>query len=124
MKTLRTLSLNTLTLLLAATAAPADGDAENGKKLFARCTACHSTTDQNKTGPGLAGVVGRKAGTATDFPYSPAMSEAEVVWDKATLSAFLENPGAVVPQNRMTGVRLRDAQDRDDIAAYLATLTH
>src|SRR5271163_3110196 len=45
-------------------------DAIPGKALFERrCTGCH-TLDQNRVGPRLAGVYGRKSGSVPDFPYS------------------------------------------------------
>jgi cytochrome c len=45
-------------------ATAAEGDAKRGETVFKRCSACHAPTDVNKVGPGLLGVVGRKAGTA------------------------------------------------------------
>ena len=43
-------------------------DAAAGKKVFDKCTACHdATTDKNKVGPSLLGVVGRTAGTLESY---------------------------------------------------------
>ena len=53
--------------MLAASSAGAAGDATVGKQVFARCAACHSTTPgDNKLGPSLAGVLGRKSGAEPD----------------------------------------------------------
>jgi len=60
-----------------ADAAP---DAAHGRELFAeRCAACHAL-DSNKLGPMLAGVVGRKAGSAAGYHYSTALKTAGLIW--------------------------------------------
>jgi cytochrome c2 len=49
-------------LLAAYAAGGAKGDTDAGRSAFGkRCTGCHAL-DHEKTGPRLAGVVGRKAG--------------------------------------------------------------
>ncbi len=43
-------------------------DAENGKKLFTKCKACHNAdAPKNKVGPHLVGIVGRQAGAADGY---------------------------------------------------------
>jgi len=99
-------------------------DAENGAAVFKRCAVCHSIKAGSgpSIGPVLAGVVGRKAGSQSDFPYSKAMSEVGLVWDAATLDAFVTKPQSVVKGTKMTFPGLPDAKDRADLIAYLATL--
>ncbi|MFM1981279.1 MAG: hypothetical protein RLZ68_2544 [Pseudomonadota bacterium] len=93
-----------------------------GQVLFeSRCVACHSV-DANRVGPTLRGVVGRVAGKADGYSYSQAMAAASHVWDAPKLTAWLTNPEAVVPGQNMN-YRLDIAQDRDDVVAYLATLS-
>ena len=54
--------------------ANAQGDAAAGEKVFAHCAVCHSNKPgENKFGPSLAGVFGRKSGTEPGYNYSPAM---------------------------------------------------
>jgi cytochrome c len=96
-------------------------DAAHGKIVFQACTACHATDRTNHVGPGLAGIIGRKAGTAPGFRYSRAMKRSGIVWDKKALNAYLETPQKVVPGNRMPFAGLKDAQDRADVIAYLST---
>jgi cytochrome c len=111
-------------LLSTAASGPvwADGDAGHGKTLFsARCSACHAVTAQIKIGPGLAGVVGRKAGTAPNFHYSQAMVAYGKVWDDQTLDTLLAGPSKAIPGTRMV-VAVPGASDRADIIAYLKTL--
>lgn len=97
-------------------------DSEHGQSLFKACAACHATDNINRVGPGLARVVGRKAGTVPGFRYSRAMKNSGIIWDKKTLSAYLESPQEVVPGNRMPFAGMENAQDRADLVAYLATL--
>src|SRR5215472_9584736 len=76
-------------------------DAQHGKTVFQACAACHATDHANRVGPGLEGIVGRKAGTAPGFSYSNAMKKSDIVWDTKILDAYLESPQKVVPGNRM-----------------------
>lgn len=62
MRTLRILTILSVAWVTCPTSALADGDPVRGKQLFNRCTACHSIDGQNKSGPALNGVFGRKAG--------------------------------------------------------------
>ncbi len=103
----------------------ADGDVANGEKIFKRCAACHVLDDKtNRVGPHLGGVIGRTAGTVEGFKYSDAMIEKGkegLVWNNETLNAYLEDPKAYVPKNKMAFPGLKNPQDRADVIAYLDT---
>ncbi|WP_260393095.1 cytochrome c family protein [Ralstonia sp. SET104] len=76
------------------------------------------------TGPSLAGVLGRKAGTADGFVrYSDTLKQSGLVWDKRNLDAWLKNPAAVVPGNAMTFPGIADARARADLVAYLEAVS-
>ena len=76
------------------------------------------------TGPSLAGVLGRKAGTADGFArYSDALKQSGLVWDKRNLDAWLENPAALVPGNAMTFPGIADARTRADLVAYIEAVS-
>jgi nitrite reductase (NO-forming) len=96
------------------------GDAVAGRQVFKKCQACHSL-EPGKTilGPSLAGIVGRKSGAESNFTYSPAMKQAALTWDGATLDAYLMDPQKIVPGNRMPFPGLRTDQDRKDVIAFL-----
>jgi cytochrome c len=86
------------------------------------CRTCHSIKEgDNRLGPSLANVFGKKAGTASGYPnYSQGLTSSGVVWDESTLDKFIESPDSVVPNNNMkpyTG--LTDAAVRKQIVAYL-----
>ena len=108
--------------LTAAVAAGAEPSAERGRALYeSRCVACHSV-DANRVGPAHQGVFGRKAGSAPDFAYSKALASSNVVWTRDKLLAWLSGPEAVIPGQAMN-YSLGDAGERDDVVAYLATLS-
>ena len=120
-----------LFVLAAAIAAPAvfaaapKPDIENGKAQFAMCSICHSATKEPAPaaiGPGLFGIVGRKAASQKDFTaYSPALKDSKITWSAKTLDEFLANPMGKVPGTLMT-IPVSDATNRADVIAYLATL--
>jgi cytochrome c len=112
--------------LLTVALAPAAraGDAGAGKAVFqSSCSICHSVQPgQNKIGPTLFGIVGRKTGAVAGYSYSPANEAANITWDPATLDKYLEGPRAMIPATKMTYGGMKDAGKRDDLVAYLATL--
>lgn len=89
--------------------------------VFSTCASCHavSTPTAHGIGPSLAGVVGRHAGSAEGFMYSPAMREADIQWTPQNLDRFLESPTKVVPGNHMAFQGLPDAAERRAIIEYL-----
>ena len=108
-------------LALAPLPAFADGDAANGAKLYpVKCGTCHAL-DANKIGPMQRGVIGRKAGIAVGYNYSPALKASGITWDEATVDKWLVNPSALVAGTKMS-FRLPDPKDRADIIAYLKSV--
>ena len=110
--------LLTAMLSLAVAADAAAADAAHGKELYeSRCGGCHSL-DSNRVGPAHRGVYGRTAGTAPNFAYSAAVKKSGIVWEEKTLDAWLTNPQALIPGQRMN-FRVSTREDRADIIAYL-----
>ena len=108
-------------LLWAGHGAAMAQSVERGVALYsAHCSSCHSP-DQHGDGPAHRGVVGRRAGALKDFDYSPALRASKILWTRATLKAWLTDPEALIPGQAMD-YQLDDAQDREDVVAYLATL--
>lgn len=111
----------TVALLWAAHGGAAAQSVERGAALYtAHCSSCHSA-DQHGDGPAHRGVVWRRAGALKDFDYSPALRASKILWTRATLKAWLSDPEALIPGQGMD-YRLEDAQGREDVVAYLATL--
>lgn len=116
------LALQCLTLFGGA--ARADGDATRGETKFQDCAACHKLeAGTNNVGPSLHGIIGRKAGEISDFRYSPAIKRSGITWTADTLDAFIKEPQAMVPANRMPYAGLADPADRADLIAYLQKAT-
>jgi len=113
-----------IALLLAPVAAHAAGDPDAGKAVYAnKCRVCHSNTaGENRVGPSLDGVVGRKSGTYPNYNYSDAMKAAGKTWDAATLDVYLTHPKETVPGTKMAFNGIADATDRANLIAYLSTL--
>jgi cytochrome c len=67
------------------------------------CRECHSfVKDDNRLGPSLYGVVGRKAGTEPGYAFTQSMKDSGITWDVATLDKWIAHPGSVVPGNGMS----------------------
>jgi cytochrome c len=96
------------------------GNPNRGAAVFGQCTACHSIEPGvHLSGPSLARIWGRRAGTVEGFTrYSEPLAHATVVWDERTLDRWLEQPQTVVPGNLMTFPGLKDPGQRADLVAY------
>jgi cytochrome c len=112
-----------LAVMLAPTMALADDDAAEGKIVFKKCMACHAADkEQNKVGPYLVGIVGRKAGSIEGFKYSDAMTAKGTegfVWDEANLALYLKDPKGFIPGNKMAFAGLKKDEDIANVIAYL-----
>jgi cytochrome c len=112
-------------LVAAHATQAAEGDPVKGEKVFNRCKACHTTEagGKNKIGPNLHGLFGRVSGTVEGFRYSDAMRGAAVTWNDATLAAYLADPRAFIPGNKMVFPGLKRPEDIADVIAYLERVT-
>lgn len=119
------------TILVAASAAQAAGDADNGAKVFNKCKACHELGEdaKNKVGPVLTGVIGRPAGSVEGFDYGTGMTKARemgLVWSEDTIFEYIGDPrkflrsytGDKNAKAKMV-FKLRKETDREDVIAYL-----
>jgi cytochrome c len=85
------------------------------------CRTCHTLREgDNRLGPSLHKIIGRRAGSQPNYGYSSAMKDADLVWDKATLDRFIANPDQVVSGNIMKPYGgLDSAEQRAKIIAFL-----
>lgn len=109
-----------------SSASRAEGDAAKGKAAFVRqCAICHTTEKggDNRVGPNLFGIVGRKAGTVPGFNYTNAFrTKANWEWTEDAIGGWMMFPGTMVPGTAMAAFQGIAEKDRDDLVAYLATL--
>ena len=121
-------------MTLGVNAATAEGDASAGENVFKKCKACHTSESggKNRIGPNLFGIVGRQAGTAPGFKYSPsyvAAGEDGLTWDADAIFEYLVDPKAFIrtvtgdkkAKTRMI-FKLKKEGDRHNVIAFLATL--
>ena len=98
------------------------GDTTRGHQLFdKRCGGCHSL-DNDKEGPRLRGVYGRKAGSVSSFKYSDSLGKAGITWDEVSLDKWLTGPDKFIPDVDMD-FHLEKADERADVIAYLKQLS-
>ena len=116
--------LGTALIGFAAASALAQSDVSRGEQLYVECAACHSfDNDAEELGPGLQGLFGRQAGALENYYYSPVLSDSGIVWNADTLDAFVADPQAAIPANRMPYSGLPDPQDRADLIEYLMEMS-
>ena len=111
----------TVVAIALSGAAHAAGDPNRGARAFGQCMACHSVQPgEHMTGPSLAHVFDRKAGTVEGFQrFSEAIKRSGIVWNAAALDKWLSGPEVIIPGNSMTFAGIKDSQTRQDLIAYL-----
>jgi cytochrome c len=113
-------------LTCLAGTAYADGDAANGKAAFVRqCAICHTSEKggDNRFGPNLFGIVGKKAGTVPGFGYTNAFkNRANWEWTEDAIGGWMMFPSTMIPGTAMGVFQGIAEKDRDDLVAYLVTL--
>ena len=97
------------------------GDMAHGEKVFKKCTACHmiAADGKNKIGPNLWGVIGRKAGSITDYKYSKAMVAYAKEWTFEEMNSYLIKPQAYIKGTKMAFAGLRKEKDRASVILYM-----
>src|SRR5262245_34517521 len=121
----------TFLVLLGFSAVPQEpaakgADTEAGQQTFNNaCRTCHTTKEgDNRLGPNLHNIIGRKAGSLQNYGYSSAMKGADFLWDKEKLDRFIATPDEVVPGNNMKPYGgLTSAEDRAKVIVFLESLT-
>ena len=108
-------------MALLASASVADGE-----KIFKKCVACHSITKGggNKIGPALWGVLGRQAGSASDYKYSKAMATHGKPWSFEEINGFLIKPKDWIKGTKMSFVGLKSEKDRAAVILYMNEKTN
>jgi cytochrome c len=118
---MRAFSLSVLLAAIAALQGCSSSAPVDGAAAFQKCASCHAVGPNAHAafGPQLNGLFGRRAGSTPDYVYSDAMKHSNIVWNDATLAAFLRDPHQVVPGTRM---RFWGIGNEKEIAALLAHL--
>src|ERR1700742_22747 len=121
MKKLTFGALMILTVTATASAAMAQ-DVAAGKSSFNTCLACHAIGEgaNNKVGPELNGLDGRKSGTAPDYNYSEANKNSGITWIEANFKEYIKDPKAKVPGTKMFFAGIKNEKEVNDLWAFVS----
>ena len=103
------------------TALLALGDVSHGEKVFKKCAACHliNKGGDNKIGPALYGIIGRKVASKQDYKYSKAMAAYDKNWTFEEMNGYLKKPQSYIKGTKMAFAGLRKETDRASVILYL-----
>ncbi|MET0154891.1 MAG: c-type cytochrome [Rickettsiales bacterium] len=101
-----------------------NGSADAGKKIFAKCGACHNDAEGAgaKIGPNLYGVLNRDKGTEPGFAYSDGMKDKGGKWTYDDLHHFIKSPRDFVSGTKMSFAGLRKDEDIANVVLYLRSM--
>ena len=97
------------------------GDLGHGEKVFKKCTACHqiASNGKNMIGPNLWSVIGRTAGSVSDYKYSKAMIAYGKEWTFEEMNSYLIKPQGYVKGTKMAFAGLRKEKDRASVILFM-----
>ncbi len=97
------------------------GDLAHGEKVFKKCAACHliNKGGENKIGPALYGIIGRKVAAKDDYKYSKAMAAYDKFWTFEEMNGYLKKPQRYIKGTKMAFAGLRKEKDRASVILYL-----
>jgi len=96
-------------------------DVEKGQRSFNKCLPCHAIGPgaENKVGPDLNGLDGRRAGAVASFNYSEANKNSGIVWNEESFEDYIADPRKKIPGTKMIFPGIKNAQEAKDLWAYL-----
>ena len=97
------------------------GSVEHGKKVFKKCSACHSIKKggRNNIGPALYSVLGRNMGGVQDYKYSKALIAFGKDWTFEEMNNFLIKPTSYIKGTKMAFAGLKKEKDRASVILYM-----
>ena len=97
------------------------GDLAHGEKVFKKCSACHmiASGGKNMIGPNLWSVIGRTAGSVSDYKYSKAMVAYGKEWTFEEMNSYLIKPQKYVKGTKMAFAGLRKEKDRASVILFM-----
>lgn len=97
---------------------------DRGRQVASPCWSCHDLYGtQQKVGPHLRGLWGRRSGESGFPGYSPALRDARVTWGTRTLDAYLADPDGFAPGTTMIFPGIQSPADRAALLFYLEQVT-
>ena len=97
------------------------GTVDHGKKVFKKCSACHSIKKggRNNIGPALYNVLGRNMGALEDYKYSKALVAFGKDWTFQEMNSFLIKPASYIKGTKMAFAGLKKEKDRASVILYM-----
>ena len=74
---------------------------------------------KNMIGPNLWEVIGRTAGSVSDYKYSKAMVAYGKAWNFEEMNAYLIKPQAYIKGTKMAFAGLRKEKDRASVILFM-----
>jgi len=107
--------------LVDITALLAMGNVDDAKKVWKKCSACHSIKKdgKNKIGPALYNVLGRNVAALNDYKYSKALATYGKSWTFKEMNGFLTKPQAYIKGTKMAFAGLKKEKDRASIILFM-----
>ena len=93
-----------------------------GAEVFKACAVCHTLTPdgENRAGPSLHGVMGRRIGTVPGYRYSPGFSAHDITWSRETVARLFElGPSTYTPGTKMPEQIVGSAEDRAALVEFI-----
>ena len=97
------------------------GTVDHGKKVFKKCSACHSIKKggRNNIGPALYNVLGRSMGALENYKYSKALVAFGKDWTFQEMNSFLIKPASYIKGTKMAFAGLKKEKDRASVILYM-----
>ena len=97
------------------------GNLDDGKKVWKKCSACHSIKKggKNKIGPALYNVFGRNVAGLDNYKYSKALIGYGKTWTFEEMNGFLKKPQAYIKGTKMAFAGLKKEKDRASILLFM-----
>jgi cytochrome c len=97
-----------------------------GAPLFKKCARCHSLSanGHKRSGPHLAGLFGRPAGSVKNYNYSKALTGVDFKWNEETLFQLFDlGPDKYLPGTKMPVQRVTNREELTQLVEYLKQIT-
>ena len=107
--------------LVDITALLAMGNLDDAKKVWKKCSACHSIKKggKNKIGPALYNVLGRNVAGLENYKYSKALLAYGKTWTFEEMNGFLKKPQTYIKGTKMAFAGLKKEKDRASIILFM-----
>jgi cytochrome c len=99
---------------------------DHGAEVFRACVACHTLRpdEQQKAGPTLWHIFGRRIATLQGYNFSPALKKLDIIWSKETVARLFEvGPAHYTPGTKMPEQTIGAEDDRKALVEFLARVT-